>query len=92
MNSTVNISGKKYTNQELHDAFSVISKICEEFKQFIIEMALEIKKHIKSIISFIENKKTKKQHDYNWHVPKVMMKNSQVMNRKPLFANIRNQL
>ncbi|MCJ7840516.1 hypothetical protein MUB24_06190 [Lederbergia sp. NSJ-179] len=67
-------------------------ELCNELKKIVTnawEQIKEILENIDETISEIEKEKCLRS---TWYVPKKIIMNHQVMNRKPLVAHIRNSI
>lgn len=72
-------------DKTIYDAF-------EELKQSVFEMWESIVDAFYFLIDVAEEVKQEEKYRETWFVPKKITKNHQVLNRKPLLANIRNAI
>lgn len=84
------ITRKNDLNDE--EVLDVVMGFISDLKRVVIDAWNHIKEAVNEFIELIHETETEKKHAYNWHVPKNIIKNHQVLDRKPLVANIRNNL
>lgn len=75
----------KESIKRLKDCFKVVG---EE----MIKIWKDIKRHIENISELIDEMNKEDKHEYNWFVPMKILKNHQVINKRPLIINTRNRL
>lgn len=67
-------------------------EVFREMGEVFYQVLNSVKNIVAEVIKNILNRKKKKKYDYNWQVPKNIVMNHQVMDKKPLVANIRSNL
>lgn len=92
MVETYEVNGKEYTKEEVEAAFETVSKVFRSVVEAVSQIAKDIVDEIQRIVDYITEKRVEKQYEYNWQVPKNIIKNHQVLIRKPMLANIRNSI
>lgn len=67
----------------------------KEFEEALLQCWEVVRQEVTSLYEALTGEEEEEKpyiHDYNWQVPKNTCREHQVMNRRPVFINVRNQL
>lgn len=64
----------------------------EGFREAISTMVETMKNLISNTVEAIETIEREQSHRASWYVPKQIVRNHQVLNRKPMLANVRSSI
>lgn len=86
--------GQAFTGKQFNNLLDKFSNVWEAIKKAFTEIASKLINVVKKYFGIAESIKTenKSKMRHSWNTPWNTTRRSQVMNRQPLFTNIRSQL